>query len=100
MAELVYAADLKSVAARLEGSSPSLPTIETAQLCAGHFQWQLTDENPNERVIASGGYGGAKTRAKALALSTFERKSEAMSLSSHQICIYSPIAVLFKYYVK
>jgi hypothetical protein len=26
MAELVYAADLKSVAARLEGSSPSLPT--------------------------------------------------------------------------
>ena len=27
MAELVYAADLKSVAARLEGSSPSLPTI-------------------------------------------------------------------------
>ncbi len=26
VAELVYAADLKSVAARLEGSSPSLPT--------------------------------------------------------------------------
>jgi hypothetical protein len=33
VAELVYAADLKSVAARLEGSSPSLPTKNTLKGC-------------------------------------------------------------------
>ena len=52
VAELVYAADLKSVAARLEGSSPSLPTrILTANFWQ-FFIWQNgIIINTNERMI-------------------------------------------------
>lgn len=49
VAELVYACDSKSHAARLEGSSPSSGTMKRVGLMTGFFHACLEDSNGNAK---------------------------------------------------